>query len=161
MESWQTMRIALEQGWGDEEKRTMLASEVVDAYDLPDGQKIPDEDEIEDLLLQAMEEEFNCVVDDGSARTVAGHITQIWKDVGSGQGLPVILALEGAASKLSSQRVQATSAKGEADSSEDEDDEDDKMDAVDEAPTLIPVKRSEAPQVDDEGFTLVKGRGRI
>src|SRR5258707_8774875 len=73
---WATLRIAIQENWGGPHgpaKRTWLASTIVDFFE---NQKTnpPDDLYIEEMLLQVMMDEFDTIVDDGSAEGVAGDI---------------------------------------------------------------------------------------
>ena len=71
---WPALRIAVEQGWGgpaSAQKRTWLASVLVDEFEGAAG-AAPDAEYVEELLLQAVADEFEAVLEDGSAAAVAG-----------------------------------------------------------------------------------------
>ncbi|KAG8979242.1 hypothetical protein FRB94_012000 [Tulasnella sp. JGI-2019a] len=63
-----------------------MASELVDLFEAslpkpsPSSSRptsIPDADDVEDLLLQAMVDEFGCEVDDGSSPKVAMEVVDL------------------------------------------------------------------------------------
>ncbi|PVU94072.1 hypothetical protein BB561_002814 [Smittium simulii] len=71
LKNWTALQIAVTQGWGgpdSSEKRDWILDVMVDTFDKK-GSKI-DEDYIDDLLLQIMSDEFNCVLEDDSDRSV-------------------------------------------------------------------------------------------
>lgn len=128
---------------------------------------VPDQETVEDLLLQVMVEEFECEVDDGSSPGVAKSIVDLWKAIGAGEGQAIVDTLEARATKA---KGTAVSVQRAADEDGDEDDEDgdsgddDDMEVDeegDEVPTLQPREPvSKEPEVDEDGFTMVKGKGR-
>ncbi|KAG8924859.1 hypothetical protein FRC00_004628 [Tulasnella sp. 408] len=165
--SWPVLRIAIAEAWGGPEsldKRTFLASEIVDAFE--DAQKrsrtAPDLDDVEVLILQAMAEEFNCEIEDGSSEGLAREIVSLWKDVQEGRGVEQVERLEGAARQANASQVQSTR-QGDGSDSEDEEDEgsesDDQME-TDEPPALVPQTPTREPEVDEDGFTMVRRGGR-
>ncbi|KAG8932247.1 hypothetical protein FRC01_014888 [Tulasnella sp. 417] len=164
--SWPVLRIAIDQAWGGPEsleKRTFLASEIVDAFEEAQkrSQTAPDFDDVEVLILQAMAEEFNCEIEDGSSEGLARDIVSLWKDVGEGRGAEQVERLEGLASQAGASQVQATRQDEESDSEGEEEgsESDDEME-TDEPPVLVPQKSTREPEVDEDGFTMVKRGGR-
>lgn len=182
LELWPALTIAVREGWGgpeSEEKKTWLASEILDAFeaaptvDGADGPHIDkqaaeepplDRDQIADLLAQIMSDEFEAAVEDDSIDPLAADIVRLWRDVvapGERSGEDTVSALERKAEEVSKTGVKATNGGGEVEvdseggewESEDDDDDDD-----DEAPQLVPAKEKEKqePVVDDDGFTLVQ-----
>src|SRR5258708_31815510 len=91
LETWSILRVAVQEGWGgpkSADKRTWLASEIVDAFE----QQVPPPDDqyVEEFLLQVMADEFDCIVEDGSGEAVGKDIVQISEESQSGK-LDVIL----------------------------------------------------------------------
>lgn len=160
---WQALRLAVDEGWGGPEsaqKRTWLASEIVDAFELANPSDIPDAIYLEEMLLQIMADEFDTILDDGSTEAVARDIMSLWETKDAGEQLITSVAMwEERADKfkgkkvVSKEIVQDSEVDGDSDEWEDEDGED-----SDEAPQLLnrqPLSRLEEPQVDDDGFTVV------
>jgi len=112
-----------------------------------------------------MEEEFEVSVADGSAESVAVDIVKIWEEVKEGK-LDLILKFEGLAEKMVGKKVEVVQEKAGSDDDEgewsDEDDEDDEDVEMEDVPQLIPAKerKKEEPEVDADGFTLVKAKGK-
>ncbi|KAI0337541.1 hypothetical protein BDW22DRAFT_1295654, partial [Trametopsis cervina] len=154
---WHALRIAVDQGWGGPEsatKRTWLASVIVDAFEQEDPQ--PDVSYVELTLLQVMEDEFDTVLEDGSAEVVAKDIVRLWSDIQSGNENGV-QEFERQADGLKGKKVQAEEGADGSDWEDESGDEsgDSESDAV---PALIEVEsKSEklAPEVDEDGFTMV------
>ncbi|KAG6841807.1 hypothetical protein C0991_006691 [Blastosporella zonata] len=159
---WYTLRIAVQEGWGGPgaaEKRTWLASVIVDTFE--EQSQTPDDQYIEELLLQIMSDEYEAVIEDGSAESVAQDIVRIWEEtrVGKADG---VAKFEELAEKVKGKKAEAQQApQNEDDEWEDEDEGSDEDEDEDEAPQLLqppPQPRNE-PEIDEDGFTLVK-KGR-
>lgn len=156
------MRVAIEQSWGGPEsaaKRTWLASVIVDAFEEEDPK--PDISYVELTLLQVMEDEFETVLEDGSAEVVAKDIVQLWVDVQQG-GDSRVKEFEEQADKLKGKKVQAEEVAGDNSDWEDESGDDSEGDESDDAPMLIESEESQTkhqPEFDEDGFTIVKGKG--
>lgn len=134
-----------------------MASVIVDAFE---EQPIPpDAEYVEDLLLQIMDDEFETVIEDGSAESVAKDIAKLWKDIQLGD-LAGLHHLEQQANTVSNRPVIAQPAPSEGiDTDSDEGDADWESDEehehgidTDPPPDLM------SPEVDEDGFTTVKGR---
>lgn len=158
---WPALRIAVEQGWGgpeSAEKRTWIASVIVDAFEQEDP--VPDISYVELTLLQIMEDEFETVLEDGSAEAVAKDIVRIWDDIKNGSE-ELVKHFEGQAEKVKGKKIQVEEVAGEDSDWEDEGDDEDDEDEEDEAPMLLDSqsKPKPEPEVDEDGFTTVKGKG--
>ena len=163
---WATLRIAIQENWGGPHgpaKRTWLASTIVDAFE-DDTIPTPDEQYIEEMLVQVMEDEFETVVEDGSAESVSRDIISLWEEIQVGK-TDLVLKFEDLADKSRGKRPNAQERAVSDDEGEDEDDWEDEVEGssenMDEAPAL--VDRSEdlrEPQVDEDGFTLVQSKRR-
>lgn len=164
---WPALRIAVDQNWGGPggaEKRTWLASVIVDAFEEQDPS--PDVFYIEETLLQVMADEYEAELEDGSAESVAKDVVKLWNEVKGGNG-DMVMTFEGQADRLKGKKVQVeegigSDSEGESESDEVEGD-DDMEDWEDEPPQLLDHSRenqSKEPEIDEDGFTLVKGKGR-
>jgi pre-rRNA-processing protein TSR2 len=159
---WPVLKLAVDEGWGGPSslaKRTWLASIIVDEFET----RVLDQDDVEDIILQAMADEFEVEIDDGSSEMVARTIVKLWAEVSEGRD-GMVLELEAQADRLKGKRVDVVVQKGNGDEDwegESGDEEDDEMD-VDEAPQLIqptdPPPPKQEPVVDEDGFTLVQGK---
>jgi len=157
---WATLRIAIQENWGGPHgpaKRRWLASAIVDSFE---NQKTnpPDDIYIEETLLQVMVDEFDAVVDDGSAESVATDIVKLWEESQFGNAESVI-RFEELAEKASGKRVNAQEKVASDD--ENEEWEDDEVTDEEEVPQL--QNRTESPKespVDEDGFTLVQSKRR-
>jgi len=155
---WQALQIAVQNGWGgpdSAQKRTWIASVIVDTFE--EQPTPPDAEYIEEMLLQIMDDEFETIIEDGSAESVARDITNLWKDIRLGD-LAGLQRLEQQAIAISSRPILAQAgppAGLDTDSDEEEGDwESDNEDGYgsDRAPDIQP------PEVDEDGFTTVKGK---
>ena len=170
---WPTLRVAVQEGWGGPSstaKRTWLASEVVDAFTSPESASsgTPDEQWIEEMLLQVMADEYEVRVEDGSAEGVSRDIIKLWEASRTGDALGLVEGFEKKAESMSKTRTQTVTVVDaeEVEGDGDEDDEDwedeDGSDAAEEVPQLVERRRreKEEPEVDEDGFTMVKKKGR-
>jgi len=172
---WPVLRVAVESSWGGPEskqKRLWMVGEVIDAFENASSPPSePDETYIEEMLLQMMADEFDCMVEDLSGEEVAADIVKLWKDTKTRAIESSMMAWEERERKLAGKKIEFTLAKKGDDTDwidEDEErsseesgegeEEAESMD-VDEAPTLVEQKTRE-PIVDEEGFTLVQGKGK-
>lgn len=167
---WGALRVAIRENWGSSgatAKQTQLqfASEIVDAFDGQDP--IPDAVDVEELLMQVMEEEFDTLLEDDSAQSVATDILRLWEEVSRGKE-DLVLEYEGRAEKIKGKDVQALRGVPDdpeqdwSDGDEDPEDEDGVPTLIDTQPQPQPPERPprEEPEVDEDGFTTVKKTGR-
>ena len=155
---WPALQIAIQNGWGgpdSAQKRTWIASVIVNTFE--EQPTPPDAEYIEEMLLQIMDDEFETIVDDESAESVAKDITNLWKDIHLGD-LAGLQRLEQQANEMSNRPILAQAGPPgglDTDSDEEEGDwESDNEDGYDSdrTPDIQP------PEVDEDGFTTVKGR---
>ncbi|KDQ65166.1 hypothetical protein JAAARDRAFT_28807 [Jaapia argillacea MUCL 33604] len=166
LSTWPALRLAIAESWGgpqSSQKRSWLASVILDAFE-DDSQPTPDAIYVEEMLLQVMEDEFDCVLEDGSAEGVAKDIVKVWDQLGFGGGEEMVKKLEGEAEKTKGKKIEVE----EGVASDDEDWEDDESgEDEDEVPMLIDDGKPVAtrppkaePEIDEDGFTMVKRKGR-
>jgi len=159
LEYWPALRIAVDQGWGGPEsgeKRTWIASVIVDAFE---QDPIPDDQYIEEILLQVMEDEFMANLEDGSAEGVAKDIVRLWEDVHAGKQ-DLVAQFEEQAEMSKRKKLQVEEVFSESNWEDDENSEDE---SEEDAPELLDREKSfkGAPQIDEDGFTLVQGKNRV
>lgn len=170
LNTWAVLRLAVEQSWGgpdSTEKQRWLAGAVVDAFESAATANTPDVPYVEEMLLQVMQDEFEVNVEDDSAADVARQIVQLWATAGDAQQAAVE-ALEVRERRARSKKVVAEHAPGASDEEWDETDDDESGaddDVVDQdgVPQLIDrstARQHEEPEVDEEGFTVVKKGNR-
>ncbi|KAK7680845.1 hypothetical protein QCA50_016155 [Cerrena zonata] len=165
--TWPALRIAVDQSWGgpnSAEKRTWLASVLLDDFEEQTNPP-PDVDYVEDRLLQVLEDEFETVLEDDSAREIAQEIVKLWQisQAGGPQAVEIVKGLEEKADKLKGKKVQAEEgATNDSDWEDESGSESEGGDNTGEAPALLDhSQRSKPePEVDEDGFTAVKGKGK-
>jgi pre-rRNA-processing protein TSR2 len=160
---WPALRIAVEENWGGPDaaqKRTWLASVIVDAFE--EQGPTPDDIYIEETLLQVMADEFEVVLEDSSAESVAKDVVRLWKDVHDGKQ-ELVRRFEELAEKSKGKKtiVEEKVVDGaEWEEEEKDDDDGDGDSSEDGTPMLVDQLARERPEVDEDGFTMVKGKGR-
>jgi len=142
----------------------LFASEILELFTGSKSLSGPDVEDVEDVLLQVMEEEFETVVDDGTETQIAKGLVAAWKSRQDPTAIEAVQALEAEADKSSKKKVERVDRDDIQEESEGEDEEadggeDDAMD-VDPAPALVERQPRPEPQVDEDGFTLVTKKGR-
>ncbi|EXJ92991.1 hypothetical protein A1O3_01547 [Capronia epimyces CBS 606.96] len=180
--SWPALTLAIQNAWGGSaeistDKRAWMAGAVSDLLTSTPPQ-LADVGDLEEVLLQVMVDEFEVIVDDGSAEDTARGI---WSGVeklktGDLAELHDLYAKWQEKQKKGSGHDAVAFVRGEDKDAEDTDwdgeDEDgdeeewngfpDHADVdMDEAPPLVDTRRPRQkiqPEVDDEGFTKVVGR---
>ncbi|THH15519.1 hypothetical protein EW146_g4968 [Bondarzewia mesenterica] len=161
---WPALRVAVDNAWGGSasaEKRTWLASVLVDAFETEDP--TPDVEYVASTLLQVMEDEFDVVLEDVSEEGVARDVVELWEIVkeGAGRGEDRVKELEERVDKMKGKKIEVEEVVGGDSDWEDEEGEEES--GEDEAPQLLDhSEKSKKPEpiVDDDGFTLVQGKGQ-
>ncbi|KAF1999262.1 hypothetical protein P154DRAFT_437520 [Amniculicola lignicola CBS 123094] len=165
--NWPALTSAVREGWGgpdSADKRDWLAGAISDLFQ---NEPATDNEDVEVLLLQVLEDEFEIRLEDESEVVVAEQIMKIREQTAQGDYTAVEeLQTRWEARKgkpVSTAKIQVIEHKQDAewDSVDEESgsDEDGDVDMAD-APPLVPAKPKPAPQVDDEGFTRVVGKKR-
>ncbi len=166
---WPALRLAVQESWGGPdaaEKRTWMASVIVDAFDPTESPKPPDVYYIEEMLLQIMADEFTTNLEDESAEGVAKDIMKLWALLGTGEADVLVKGWEETVQKVKGKKVIHQEEAGEDSDWDDESDEnatEEGMEVDEEVPNLLPPReerKREEPVVDEEGFTLVKAKGK-
>lgn len=195
LHTWPALTHAVSEGWGSNspsvarDKRDWLAGAVVELI-TPDPLPIPradgnevggkspltDPEDLEEVLMQVMLDEFEVVVDDGSPGEVAGRIWRGRDKVLKGDFAEVHEMYrkwrerkgEVAFTKVEDQDAQETDWDGSTSGDDEEEQEwngfqdGDAGDAqMDEAPPLVEGRREKyQPEIDEEGFTKVVRKKR-
>ncbi|KAJ7165646.1 Pre-rRNA-processing protein TSR2-domain-containing protein [Mycena crocata] len=162
--TWDTLRLAVQESWGGagaQQKRTWLASVVVDAFE--ETIPTPDDQYVEEILVQVLADEFDTNLEDGSAEPVALDIVRIWDETRIGRH-DLVLKFEAEAESVRGKRAVAQEvANKDSEEWEDEDDDEDGSgmeEDEEEVPHLMEPRQREEPEVDEDGFTMVKGKGK-
>ena len=173
---WPALTLAVREEWGGPDsatKRDWLGGAISELFSSrPDT----DEQDVEDVLLQVLGDEFECQLEDESEVMVASQICRLRRQVLNGK-LDELEGLqrrwEEAKSKGGEKgnfQVVSNKVDGEdvdEEDSEEDDDEDEEGGAqidedieMEDAPALAPAKTKVEPEVDEEGFTKVVGKKR-
>jgi pre-rRNA-processing protein TSR2 len=164
---WPAMRAALENSWGgpdSSDKRNWFAG-AVSEY-LNDAKTDVQQEDLEDMLVQIMGDEFECNVEDESESAVAGDILKVrqrlfveertlvasqeveqrWRNRGS----------------MKHEKLVVQEVNQDVDREEDYEFVDgDGDEEMDEAPALVRAPKEKViPEVDDDGFQKVVGKKR-
>jgi len=127
-----------------------------------------DAEDLEDVLIQVMNDEFDVVVDDESAGPVAAKIMEVKTQVQRGDVAGIQEMWENWQRKSQQKGNVAAGFKRGEDENQDTDDEVDEEEGgetgdvdMGEAPALVRAPKEKVqPEVDEDGFTKVVGRKR-
>ncbi|KAI6003509.1 Pre-rRNA-processing protein TSR2-domain-containing protein [Pisolithus orientalis] len=181
---WPALRIAVHNSWGgpeSAEKRRWLAGVIVDQYedhvpqtDAPSTSQsglglgtAPDASYVEEMLLQIMFDEFEVTLEDNSAYDVARDIVRLWEDVCGGRDT-LVKEWEAQAERIKGNVPRMEEGARSGSDCEDTDDDEGEDSDVDmergegnreDVPQLLDHSRHQ-PEVDEEGFTTVRRKGR-
>jgi pre-rRNA-processing protein TSR2 len=162
--AWPALTLAVNSNWGgptSSDKRDWLCGAISEMLvDRPET----DAEDLEDVLIQVMNDEFDVVVDDESAGEVAERIMEVRKAVEKGEFEAVKqMWAEWEAKKGQRGSAVAGFRRGEdveqeTDEEESGDDDDEGDVDMGEAPALVRAPRERIePEVDEDGFTKVVG----
>jgi len=162
LNTWPALGLEVQESWGgphSADKRTWLASNLVDAFE----NEPLDEEQVEHLLLDAMVDEFEAEIDDGSPYNIAQNIIRIWKAACDGDA-EEIGKLEAAADQLGKKQISTQQQVGNGDDEwSDEESASDDGESSHDAPQLMPPPPSSErtqPVIDEDGFQLVQKGGK-
>lgn len=167
--TWPALNLAVQSNWGgpnSSDKRDWLCGAV---SDIISTRPETDSYDVEDILVQVLNDEFDVAIDDGSAGVVADQIMNMKAriEMGDYEDVDKLWAeyKEKQAKKSSEQQnmfkhVDTKDEDQETDDDEDDDEDDDNDEDMDDAPPLIsrPPKEKVEPEVDEDGFTKVVGK---
>ncbi|OJJ50191.1 hypothetical protein ASPZODRAFT_139509 [Penicilliopsis zonata CBS 506.65] len=173
LNNWPALTLAVQSQWGgptSADKRDWLCGAISEMIaDRPET----DAEDLEDVLVQVMNDEFDVVVDDESAASVAVQIMQMREQIASGDTASIQQLWEewqrknerkgaggaDAAAAAMFKKVETRDEDQETDDDEDDDGDDDGDMDMTEAPALVRAPREKVePEVDEDGFTKVVGR---
>ena len=166
---WPALHVAVQDNWGgpdSSDKRDWFAGAVAD---LIVQRPETDQDDLVVFLLQVMQDEFDCNVEDDSEEEVARNILALRKRVFEDRDLAALSELETRWKNRGQIKTNIQIIDGEVEGDEDEEewdgfeedeDGDVNMTAAEEiVPDLVPVlKEKPQPEVDEDGFTKVVGK---
>ncbi|KAK5163517.1 pre-rRNA-processing protein TSR2 [Cryomyces antarcticus] len=164
---WPDLILAIQNNWGGPngaDKRDWFAGALSSLFtDDPST----DADDVEFRLLDVMNADFDVNVQDDSEVEIAAAIVKLWKQTREGDFSGVEEARANRERRSRSGRgevrfVQQRDGENEEVEWGSEDDEEDEEDDDDvemgDAPSLVPVREKQEPEVDEDGFTKVVGR---
>lgn len=166
--NWPTLTVAVKNQWGgpdSSEKRDWLAGQISELFT---NEPLTDAMDVEVMLLQILEDEYGCRVEDETEVQVARDIMGIRKEVGDGSTEKIDAlhqkwqARNGKEVSTGDVNVRESNQEADWDSVDEESDEDGDVE-MDDAPALVPAKPKEpkpAPEVDEDGFEKVVGKKR-
>ncbi|KAL4803746.1 Pre-rRNA-processing protein TSR2-domain-containing protein [Aspergillus unguis] len=163
--AWPALSLAVTSNWGgptSSDKRDWLCGAISEMIaERPET----DAEDLEDVLIQVMNDEFDVVVDDESAGNVAVKIMEVRSMVERGEfGLVKEMWEEWERKKAAKGSATAGFSRGEDQDGETDDEEDDEEDGngdvdMGEAPQLVRAPRERVePEIDEDGFTKVVGK---
>lgn len=182
---WPALTLSVQNGWGgpdSSDKRDWFAGAVVDLFseftDAQPGETAkatnaadePDMEDVETVLLQVMIDEFEVNIDDDSGLEVARSIVKARSQCAIGDFSDEVKTLNERFANRTANKVDQMFKKAEdqdqdtdwesGDSDEDDGDNGGDVD-MDEAPPLVSVRKEKpAPEVDEDGFTMVTKKKR-
>ena len=174
---WPALTLAIQNGWGgspqaSSDKRDWMAGAVSELLTSSPPQ-LADASDLEEVLVQVMLDEFEVVVDDGSAGEVAGEVLRGVGTLRKGEVRELQTLYERWQQKQSRGAEKINAVRGEDKDGDDTDwDDDDDSgeewngfgDASDvdmsDAPALVEgkLKQKVEPEIDEDGFTKVMGK---
>ncbi|KAL1847016.1 rRNA accumulation-related protein [Paecilomyces lecythidis] len=167
LNAWPALTLAVQSSWGgptSADKRDWFCGAI---SELLNDRPETDAEDLEDVLIQVMNDEFDVVVDDGSAGDVALQIMELKAQTQRGEFSEIRAMYEAWKEKMDKKGASAAGlfrqvdARDEDQETDDDDDDEEEEDDVemDEAPTLTRAPRERVePEVDEEGFTKVVGK---
>lgn len=163
--NWPALTLAVQSLWGgptSSDKRDWLCGAI---SDMMSERPETDAEDLEDVLIQVMNDEFDVVVEDESAAPVAAQIMEIKKGVEKGDFGAVQELMEAWQKKSQQKANNAAAAFKKVETNDDDQETDDEEDGddvdMDEAPSLVRAPKEKVePEVDEDGFTKVVGKKR-
>ncbi|KAF2650548.1 hypothetical protein K491DRAFT_761652 [Lophiostoma macrostomum CBS 122681] len=166
--NWAVLTVAIQNQWGgpdSADKRDWLAGAISDIFAAnPDT----DQEDLEVVLLQALEDEFGVRLEDETEVGVARDIVAIFGECKKGD-FERVEGLKRRWEERKGREVGTGSVKvvervqeGEWDSVDEESEDDDEDVEMGDAPALVPAKAKEKvqPEIDEDGFEKVVGKKR-
>lgn len=165
---WDELTTAVDNSWGganSAEKRDWLSGVIIDLFDA----KAVDVILIEETLLYAMVDEFDCEIDNDSALVIGDLVLKIYRECANQDYSRVdqlyLKYQQKLGEKANAEKVVVRADPNNPDASDDEDEESD-TETENGAPALVQDDGMDiddapaGPIVDDDGFELVQKRGR-
>lgn len=163
LNNWPALTLAVQSNWGgptSSDKRDWLCGAI---SDMLNERPETDAEDLEDVLIQVMNDEFEVMVDDESAGSVAAEIMEFKEQTARGefgaiQQLWETWQRKGQEKASAASMFKKVDVRDEDQETDDEEDEEEEEDVeMGEAPTLVRAPREKVePEVDEDGFTMVK-----
>jgi pre-rRNA-processing protein TSR2 len=161
MHDWPALTLAVQSSWGgptSSDKRDWFCGAISELFvDRPET----DAQDVEEVLIQVMSDEFDVVVDDESAGDVADRICELREECirGEYETLQAMWDVWGERKDRGALFKKVETDDGDQETDEDEDEEDEEDVDMGEAPALVRCTHERpVPEVDEEGFTKVVGK---
>ncbi|KAJ6127043.1 hypothetical protein N7523_002655 [Penicillium sp. IBT 18751x] len=161
LNNWPALTLAVQSNWGgptSDDKRAWLCGAISEMLtDRPET----DAEDLEDVLIQVMNDEFDVVIDDESAAIVATEIMEMKQHTDRDnfaeiQAMWEVFQRKSQQKSASAAMFKKVDAQDEDQETDEESDEEDDVEMGD-APALVRAPREKAePEIDDDGFTMVK-----
>ena len=168
--TWPALTLAIQNSWGgspqvSQDKRDWFCGAISELL-APSSDQIADAEDLEEVLLQVMLDEFEVVVDDDSAIDIAVRIMKGREKVFRGDFAEAAELYrrwrEKGGEKVQFKRVEDQEGEDTDWDNDDEEDENDEDDEMTDAPQLVEknIQRREKveAEIDEDGFTKVVGR---
>lgn len=153
---WQALSLAVSNEWGghdSSDKRDWLIGTISDLYTT--NATPPELEDVEDILIQVMSDEFQVMLEDDSAYEVAKQVNAVWIKC-QNEEFDEIVALR---NTYEAAKPGNSIQKGDVSSSSD-DEEGDEGDNEDSEMTDAPTSTKLEPIIDEDGFELVQPKRR-
>lgn len=160
LNNWPALTLAVQSNWGgpkSDDKRDWLCGAISEMLnDRPET----DAEDLEDVLIQVMNDEFDVVMDDESAAAVAVQIMEIKAQTAAGE-FAGVQALSEEWQRKTQQKTAAVNMFRQVEARDEDQETDEEEDGedvdMDDAPALARGPREKVePEVDEDGFTMVK-----
>jgi pre-rRNA-processing protein TSR2 len=161
LNDWPALSLAVQSNWGgptSSDKRAWLCGAISEMLtERPET----DAEDLEDVLIQVMNDEFDVVIDDESAGNVALEIMEMRQNTERGNFAEIsamweIYQRKSQQKSASAAMFKQVEAQDEDQETDEESDEEDDVEMGD-APALVRAPREKTePEIDDDGFTMVK-----
>ncbi|KAJ5287376.1 hypothetical protein N7478_003062 [Penicillium angulare] len=164
LDSWPALTLAVQSNWGgptSADKRAWLCGAISEMLtERPET----DAEDLEDVLIQVMNDEFDVVIDDESAGNVADQIMELKEQTVRGEFGAIkemweMWQAKSAQKSATTNMFKQVESKDEDQETDDDTDEDEGDVEMGDAPVRAPRERAE-PEIDDDGFTKVVGKQR-
>ncbi|OBA15068.1 uncharacterized protein OGAPODRAFT_94899 [Ogataea polymorpha] len=158
---WQILTTAVDNSWGgpeSAEKRDWITAVVIDLFK---QNKEVDIILIHETLFNAMEDEFDVIVEDQSTVHIASAVVQIYQECLAGNYDRVQTMYQKYLQKQEYRRTHGIEKVEVQDDSDDESDDDSDEDMMDtDVPELQEAASQPREVIDEDGFTVVTRKGR-